>query len=147
MGLKNYKPERHEFVLKGGSFHVRGLALEDVSRLVNHHLPDLEALFDLFTQTRVSELEDRQFERLVMSIVQQAPGFAANVIALACDEPDSANEAASLPFPVQVQVLTKIGDLTFYDVGGLGKGMESIAALLKKTNLEASLKRVSAKAG
>lgn len=135
MGLQNYTPERHEFVLKGGSFHVRGLSLEDVSRLINHHLPDLEALFDLFASNKITSSTDEQFRDVVVGIVQQAPGFAANVIALASDEPDSAKNAAMLPFPVQVDALIKIGDMTFADVGGLGKGLESIAALLRKANL------------
>lgn len=135
MGLQNYTPERHEFVLKGGAFSVRGLSLEDVSRLINHHLPDLEALFDLFAGNKITNVSEEQFRTIVVGVVQQAPGFAANVIALASDEPDSAKQAAKLPFPVQVDALMKIGDMTFADVGGLGKGLESIAALLSKANL------------
>lgn len=135
MGLNNYTPQRHAFDLQGGSFSVRGLSLEDVSRLIATHLPDLEALYDLFISGKVSSTTDAQFENLIKTLVIEAPGFAANVIALASDEPDAAPQAAMLPFPVQIDVLTKIGDMTFTDVGGLGKGMESIAALLKKAKL------------
>lgn len=144
MGLNNYTPERHEFVLKGGSFHVRGLSLEDVSRLVNHHLPDLEALFDLFSSGQLDS--DSNLRPLVMSLVREAPGLAANLIALASDEPDSAKQAATLPAPVQIDAILKIGDMTFSEVGGIKKGMEGIAALLKRVDVKTNLKRVSAKA-
>lgn len=135
MGLNNYIPQRHAFDLQGGSFSVRGLSLEDVSRLIATHLPDLEALYDLFASNKINSTSDEQFENLIKTLVIEAPGFAANVIALAADEPDTAKQAAMLPFPVQIEALMKIGDMTFTDVGGLGKGMESIAALLKKANL------------
>lgn len=135
MGLNNYTPKRHAFDLEGGSFTVRGLSLEDVSRLIATHLPDLEALYDLFVSGKINSSTDEQFENLIKTLVVEAPGFAANVIALASDEPDSAKQAALLPFPVQIEAITKIGDMTFTDVGGLGKGMETIAALLRKANL------------
>lgn len=147
MGFKNYEPARHEFVLNGGSFtfSVRGLSLQDVSRLVNHHLPDLEALFNLFARG-AGNLDDNKFESLIMSLVSEAPGFAANLIALAADDPEGAEKAATLPFPTQVDAIMKIGDLTFVDVGGWGKGMERIAALLNRTNVKAMLPKGPVKA-
>lgn len=146
MGLKNYKPVRHEISLGDDSFFVRGLSLEDISALVNHHLPDIEALFTLFE--RGSSLDsDAAFQEIVMAAINQAPGFVANVIALASDEPDAAQEAQQLPGPVQVQALLKIGDLTFKDVGGIKKGMGDIAALLSRLKVDQkTLKRVSGKA-
>lgn len=133
MGLASYTPERHEVVLKGGSFHVEGLSLEAVSWLVQYHLPDLEALFALFQNAEV--VDEKSLRPLFMSLVTEAPGFVANVIALAAGEPDHAKTAAKLPAPVQVDVLLAIGDLTFSDVG-LKKSLETIAALLTKMKPE-----------
>lgn len=146
MGLQNYKPRRHEFPLgEADTLSVRGLSLEDISALVQHHLPDIEALFDLFAN--LSEQTDQQFETVVVSLLQAAPGLAANIIALAADEPDHPKEAAMLPAPLQVEVLLKIGNFTFEEVGGVKKGMESIAALLKKTNAKSLATKVSKRAG
>lgn len=146
MGLKNYKPARHEIPLQGNEpLSIRGLSLEDISRLINHHLPDIEAIFDLFQKADIQSLDDSKFERLVKSVVAEAPGLAANLIALACDEPDAAENAAFIPFPVQVEAIKKIGDLTFVDVGGWGKGMESIAALLRQTNITKKLTKETAR--
>lgn len=147
MGLKNYKPVRHEIPLQGNDpLSIRGLSLEDISALVQHHLPDIEALFELFE--RAGSMEDDAFRQIVVAAVNEAPGFVANVIAMASDEPDAAENAQELPGPVQVQALLKIGDLTFKDVGGIKKGMEDIAALLSRLKVDkTSLKRVSGKAG
>lgn len=145
MGLKNYKPRRHEFALGDGqALSVRGLSLEDISMLVQHHLPDLEELFDLFST--IAEQTDDQFETVVVNLLQRAPGLAANIIALAADEPDAPKEAAMLPAPLQLEILLKVGNFTFEEVGGVKKGMESIAALLKKTNANKLVTKMPVKA-
>lgn len=130
MGLSNYKPESHQVVLQGGSFSVEGLSLEDVSVLVREHLPDLEGLFDIFQKANVSASTD--LVPVVQSLVSQAPGFAANLIAIASREPDAAANAAKIPFPKQVEIILAIGDLTFKETGGIKKSWELVAALLQR---------------
>lgn len=145
MGLKNYTPVRHELSIGGGeTISVRGLALNDISRLISHHLPDIEALFDLFASG--APVNDQQMQTLIMGVISDAPGFAANLIALAADEPDAAPNAELIPFPVQVDLLMKIADLTFREVGGVKKGMESIAALLNLDRIKKALPKMK-KAG
>jgi hypothetical protein len=143
MGLANYVPPSHEFVLRGGSIRVEGLSLEHVSLLIQHHLPDIEALIDLFVNA--NQIAEGDFRKVAAAVVAQAPGFAANAIALAANEPDQAKQAARIPLPVQIEILTKIGDLTFAEVGGLGKAMETIVPLL--ANNKAMLTKMQAKAG
>lgn len=128
MALSDYQAPSHEFKLKGGSFRVEGLALEQVSVLIQHHLPDIEALFELLLNAEAIETGD--IRTIAASLVAQAPGFAANVIAIASGEPTAAPQAAKLPAPVQIDVLAKIGDLTFSEVGGVKKAMEMVAPLL-----------------
>lgn len=142
MSLSNYKPESLEINLKGGSFKIEGLSLEGVAVLVREHLPDLEALFNVFQEA--NKLGDNDMQAIVQSVVSQAPGFAANLIALASGEPESAPQAAKLPFPVQVDVILKIGDLTFSEVGGIKNSLGLIVALLQKN--KATLTKVMAKA-
>lgn len=130
MGLSNYKPESRQVVLQGGSFQVEGLSLEDVSVLVREHLPDLEGLFDIFQKANVSASTD--LVPVVQSLVSQAPGFAANLVAIASREPDAAANAAKIPFPKQVEIILDIGDLTFKETGGIKKSWELVAALLQR---------------
>lgn len=133
MGLASYKPAHHEVTIEGGSFTVKGLSLEAISYLVQYHMPDLEAIFEMFQS--VGNLDDENMRPFVTALVQNAPGLVANVIAVAADEPDNAKEAAMLPAPVQIDTLLKIGDLTFKDIG-LKKSLETVAALLSKAKPE-----------
>lgn len=142
MALSNYTPESRVVQLKGGSFTIEGLSLEHVSVLVREHLPDLEALFNLFQQSEA--VTDADFTKIAMSVVSQAPGFAANVIALASSEPNAAPQAAKLPFPVQVDLIVQIGDLTFSEVGGVKKSVELVVALLQRN--KPMLTKMTAKA-
>lgn len=123
---------------------MRGLSLQDVSMLVQHHLPDIEALFDLFGHLDTATSDDMR--PVVTAMVAQAPGFVANLIALACDEPESAKVAATLPAPVQIDALMKVGTLTFVDVGGPKNALETIVALLAnlKPNLTKAVTMVKA---
>lgn len=144
MSLGSYQAPSHEVVLKGGSFHVKGLSLNEVSLLIHHHMPDIEALFDLFMN--IEQVSESDFQSVAAALVSQAPGFAANVIALAAGEPDNAKVAATLPFPVQVDIIVKIGDLTFSEVGGVKKCLESIVPLLT-SNKAMLAKAMTQKAG
>lgn len=144
MGLQNYIPERHQISIGGeNTMSIRGLALSDISTLINAHLPDIEALFDLFFSGNHVHTDDMR--PLVMGIVKDAPGFAANLIAVAADEREAAQQAEMLPFPIQVNAILKIGDLTFKEVGGVKKGMEGLAALLNLDQIKKTLPKMTGK--
>jgi hypothetical protein len=128
MSLSNYKAPSHTFETNGGSFDVKGLSLSDVSILVNEHLPDMEAVFDLFSNSL--SLNDLQMRAVASSIVATAPGLAANIIAIAAGEYSAAPTAATLPAPLQINIIQKVGDLTFSEVGGVKKGMQAVVGLL-----------------
>jgi hypothetical protein len=131
MPLAGYQPEQRVVPIDASnSFRVRGLGLNDIAVLIREHFPDLHTLFDLFGT--VGDIEPEKLQPLIISMVSQAPGFAANVIALAAGEGD-ASDAERLPIPVQIQALVDIGQLTFSDVGGIKKAVETVAALLTKT--------------
>ena len=129
--LADLNVERRTVQLKGGSFEVEGLSLESFAVLVRTHLPDLEDLFAMFDNVENMTIDDVQ--KLASKVVMEAPGFAANVIALAAGEPEQAPRVQKLPFPVQVQTLMDIGDLTFSEVGGVKKFLPVVADLLGMT--------------
>jgi len=137
MPLAGYKPEHRVIQLAGGnSFEVRGLSLTDLSVLIREHMPDLDAVFDLFGHMDVVKPEDLQ--PLITAAVSQMPGLAANVIALAAGEGD-ASDAAKLSGPIQVRALIEIGEMTFAEVGGVGKAWEMVTGLLKMSKKNARL--------
>ncbi len=138
MALSDYKPERRAFVLTGGEFSVTGLTPAHLATLVRTHLSDLEALFDLIRSG--VDISAGNGLQLASDLLTQAPGFCANIIALASGEPDSGPVVETLPFPIQVDALVAIGDLTFREVGGVKKFMEKVTILLNQSNIKLNLK-------
>lgn len=134
MSLANYKPPSRDVPLGDTTLHLEGLSLEHVAILVREHLPDLEALFEVFAGAGTQTVED--FQRIAFALVTQAPGFAANLIALAAGEPKAAENAMRIPAPTQVDLIVAIGDLTFVEVGGVKKSLGTIAGLLGAMNLK-----------
>ena len=147
MALADYRPEHRVFSLKGGSFTVKGISLTEFTTLIRHHMPDLEAIFDLGSQVLAgkTELTEDDVTQLAIAFAEQAPALAANVIALASGEEGekAVSGARALPFPVQVDVIVAIVGLTFDEVGGVKKALGSIAGLLTSTKAE-ELKKVLA---
>ncbi len=129
MDLANYSPTRRDIPLgAAGTLSVRGLSLADVSLLVEAHQNSLVAAYASFEQMRGQAGSDDTtlFATLALGLVREAPQVAADIIALAADQPHAAKGAANLQFPVQVQALIAIASLTFEAGGGLG---ELLAAL------------------
>lgn len=130
MSLASYTPETRD--LKAGDkviCQVTGLSLSHIEILIRTHLEDIEALFDLF-MTGGGNFENDDLKKLGVSLATNAPGFVANVIALASGEKDAQAGAARLPMPVQLQAMSDIMELTFTEVGGIKKFMETVASLL-----------------
>lgn len=140
MPLAGYQPETREVQIgKGQSVALRGLSLNHLAVLIREHFPDIDGIVELF-QGKV-DFEKTSIDAVVLAVVSQAPGLAANLIALAAGEGD-ASDAEKIPGPVQVKILTVIGELTFTEVGGVGKAMEMLAALLKRKEVTAVLAKV-----
>lgn len=144
MPLVGYQQERRTIALSGGnSFTVRGLSLSDLSVLIREYYEDLSTLVDLFDGTKMT-MQD--WSPIVLPLVSQAPGLSASIIALASDEGTAAIPSIlQLPAPVQIKALTDIGDLTFTEVGGVGKAVELVAGLLKKTQMDQKAKTIKRK--
>lgn len=134
MPLAGYQPERRQIALAGdNSFSVRGLSLSDISVLVREYYDELDALIEIFDASN----DGTNWKPVVVSLVSQAPGFAATVIAMASDEGNEVIPTVQrLPAPTQIKALTDIGELTFTEVGGVGKAVELVAGLLKKTKMD-----------
>ena len=112
MGLKSYRPPKADIPLPGGdSFAVRGVSLADVMALTETHGRTLAEMYNHFQGQEGFELDD--VGAVSQSLVAVAPDLAAAIIAMASGEADATEEAAALPFPVQVEALESIGRLTF----------------------------------
>lgn len=137
MGLKSLKlPTEEVKVSDGVSFTVRGLSLVDITNLVRERGAEVSALFDHyggFLEADTAKTE--QIEVLTASLLDQAPEVAALVIMAAAEDGADADikTVISLPFPVQIDALEKIGKLTFASGGGPKKVVETVIRVLRGT--------------
>ncbi|AOR76570.1 phage pre-tape measure protein [Novosphingobium resinovorum] len=147
MGLRNlsFAPATVE-VPGGESFTVRGLSPDKVITLYNRHTGQLSALWD--SRENITEVQD-----LIVSLLSDAPDIMAELIAIASGskvtddfvEPDTevnplgltdyerdVEAARSLPLPVQMEALLKIGELTFSSSMPPGKFLAVVIKLAGK---------------
>lgn len=139
MALADYQKQTRTFDLKGGSFSVEGLSFDKFAKLITTHLTDIEAIIALVESTSngLTDLNENNIEKIVLAAAEEAPGLVANIIASASgeDDPRAIAAAASLPVPIQFNVLMAIVDLTFSEVGGIKKAWETITSLMRKASV------------
>ncbi len=131
MGLKELRLPEAKVELPDGGFVVRGLSLNDVSILVQRHGKRLSELFQQFTEQ--GDLTTETVAAFALPLIQSAPEIAAELIACAAGDPDDAEIAGRLPFPVQIDALEKIANLTFEAGGGPKKLLETVVRLAQGT--------------
>lgn len=136
MDLTQYVAPRKSITVPGCSeaLEVEGLSLSSLAILVQTHMADLDAVFDLFVSG--AETKPDQIADFLGSVIMQAPGLAANIIAVAAGQPKGAPNVEKMPFSVQLDILMAVGDLTFTEPGSVKKFMEQVAMLMKKTTIE-----------
>lgn len=131
MGLKHIKLPEAQVKFPGGDIAVRGLSLDDLSFIVQRHGAKLNVLFTSFTEK--GELTVEGVADFALPLLQAAPEIASELIACASGDPADAGIAATLPFPVQLEALEKLAELTFNVSGGPKKLVETVLRMAKGT--------------
>lgn len=131
MGLKHIKLPEAQVKFSGGDFAVRGLSLDDLSFIVQRHGAKLNVLFQNFTEA--GELTVEGVADFALPLLNAAPEIAAELIACASGDSEDAGVAATLPFPVQLEALEKLAELTFNVSGGPKKLVETVLRMAKGT--------------
>lgn len=154
MALSNYVVPRTEVALDAtNTISVRGLSLEDITFLVSVHKGDMDALVEMFrTQALAHDVTKagskldpaiidsavrKSGDKMIQSFLQQFPLLAANVIAVASDEPEAWQVARHLPLPVQVEAILATARLTFEDAEGFKKFVGNVIAVLQSASAHA----------
>lgn len=145
MSLSQYVAPKKSILVAGMAqpLDIEGLSLSSLAILVRTHLADLDAVFDLFIAG--AEIPPDKIPDFLGSLIMQAPGLVANIIAVAAGEPEAAPQAEKLPFAIQLDALVTIGELTFTEPGSVKKLLEQIAMLLTKTGMKETLTKAKAK--
>lgn len=130
MSLSDFQVPTESVALPGGnSFTVRGLSVDDITQLVNAHRPALEAIFNKFEEQGDLSLE--MTATIVEGMISSFPGFVAQAIALAADEPGEGAKVRKLPVSIQVEAVERIGRLTFISEGGLKNVLATVVKIIQ----------------
>lgn len=125
MALAEFEVERiavpfgKEVAGKRKSLSVRGITVTDLTPMVTSRLGDLEQLYALFQESKKSIYSTNSVSRFLTSVVAKMPDLTAEVISVACDEPEHKDKAAALPLAVQIAAISTILKLTLEEAGGL----------------------------
>lgn len=134
MSLANFKPATIAVVVnKDVTLNLRGLNFFDISELIKIHQADLGGVFDLY-EKNAGNFSNIAMGSFAVELLKNAPGLVAHAIALSCDEPELADRAQLLPIIKQMDALEALAKLTFEEVGGVKKLIQTV------TNLFAQLK-------
>ncbi len=132
MGLKDLKIPEAIIETPGGEFAVRGLSLDDLAWLVRRHGESMSKVFNEFTASD-TELTTNSVAGFLLPLVESMPGLVSEVIACATGEADEAALVRRLPFPVQIDALEKVVDLSFDAAGGPKKLAETVVRMAQGT--------------
>jgi hypothetical protein len=140
-GLTAFNPETETVQFPGGSFTVRGLALDDFSVLLREHYPVMQSLFEEYVREAALNKVDSDvtggllglsdMKSVVLETLRMAPALIGDTIALASDEYDTHRHTARLlPTGIQIEAVGKVVSLTLKAEGGLEKMVETITQLV-----------------
>jgi hypothetical protein len=113
------------------AFDVRGLCLNDLTRLYHLHGDKLDEVVQLYTGAEDDRSKD---EDVIQVLIKRLPDVVYSAAALAADEPDQADSFAKLPLPIQIETVKAIWRLTVEDAGGTKKFIQSLIELFQSTS-------------
>jgi len=139
MDLKSFQPATQEVAIPGGgTFAVRGLALEDFTILLRKYYEPMAALFDQYLSEAALAKVDKDTENalgladmkgVILNALTVAPGLIGDTIARAADMTEDTHLPRLLPMGTQIDAMTKIVTLTLEAEGGVEKLIETVSTL------------------
>lgn len=130
MSLATYKPTTESVPLPGGdSLELRGLSFNDIVYLMETNKEALEEVVREFAVDDI-DLDSDGIKTMMMKYVRKMPNLSAHVIAIACDEPESVENAKKLPLQTTFESLIIIARLTFEQAGGIKKLFDLVSLAL-----------------
>lgn len=132
MALRNIVIATDSFEVSGESTTLRGLGFADLVVLYSSNQKIAEDLFMSYTAATGFGSNLDAEGRIIVDFLVSAPNIAAQIIAMASDEPEMVETAARLPMATQIEALEKIVRLTLATEGGLGKLVETVKRVFEE---------------
>jgi len=154
MPLAEYTPKKEDVTIPGNSgFQVRGISLPDVSLLIDLHEYLISGIAEKVRNRKDliagedDALANEAMTDLMSELIRESPLLVGHIISICSDEPDTYNQAMSLPITVQIDALTKIAGLTFTDMASVKKLAADVMNMVRGIIPIASPRRLTKKKG
>lgn len=131
--------ETEKVPFPGGSIDVHGLTFPDIAKLVEVHREQLVPLFSKYSGTKPEQLVLGDSGAVFLDILTTAPAAVGHIIALAADAEDQLQAIWRIPVGGQIEILSKVAELTFKTAGGAGN-LGAIVGKLIRTAVAESKK-------
>lgn len=138
--ISNLTLPKREIEVPGGdqTISVRGLGANDLTVLVEAHMPKIVAIYTSIQQEVLSGLSEDTMQAVIQTILKLGPEVAAHAILLANDDPNpeaGMGTVVRLPAPVLVNALIALFELTLHSEAEVKKLLETLVnALNSSTN-------------
>lgn len=133
MGLKDLTLPTETVELPGGKVSLRGLSVNDIQVMFIQNADTMTNLFNELVNTP-SDPTDMLSGDVASRLLTKAPDMVAQIIAVSAGEPDEVEKVKMLPAPLQLEMLEKVGNLTFCMEGGVKKTLETVIRMFQATN-------------
>lgn len=139
MSLKSFVIERSiigDPTNPAQQFAVRGLNLNDLTRLFISHAPVMMKLYADFVATKDDKGPSDMFttkmvKDMLMKALGEAPELVFGLIAFASDEPDEIETASQLPVMLQLEAMEQIVLLSIRSEAELKKLQEMVLRIIE----------------
>lgn len=139
VGIEHFEFGERLVESKRGSFMVRGMNTEDLTFLVSNYLEDMIAALVQFGEKVENEgvrfIDRSAWPELLLILTQSFPELVTEIISRCADAKEHIDRFRRLAFPVQLQALHAITELTTEDAGGLGNLGAALRTLLETRGL------------
>lgn len=129
MAIKDFYVESREIICGKTSFKVEGISFDHLVKLFTEARDDMLGAMDLYDG--LAESGEVNTMQLAMAAIDKFPNLVAKLIAVAANEPGTEETVRAMPFPVQVDALVAIGELTFTEVEALKKFLGHLALMME----------------
>lgn len=154
MPLAEYAPKKEPVAIPGNSgFEVRGISLPDVSLLIDLHEHLISNIAEKVRNRKDligndnEALANEAVIDLMSELIRESPLLVGHIISICSDEPDTYDQAMSLPITVQIDAMTKIAGLTFTDMASVKKLAADVMNMIRGIIPTASPRRLPKKKG
>jgi hypothetical protein len=139
----NFTLQTETVSFPGGDITVRGLSFPDLAQIIDVNRDALVPLFDKYSGRKPEKLIGEDVGSIVIDVIAAAPTAVTHIIALAADASDQFNQIAQIPIGAQIEILSKVGELTFKTSGGLGNLAKVVEKLVRSAATETNNLRAS----